>query len=88
MDAGVILVKTPAEGLAMVEDGTAAALAGDRIVLAQLAKRARDPDKLQMLEQDYSYEPYAIALRGATPTCASRSIRAGAALPSVATSRK
>jgi hypothetical protein len=54
--------KTPAEGLALVEDGKAAALAGDRIALLTLAKRARDPDKLQMLDQDYSYEPYAIAL--------------------------
>ena len=62
VDAEVVVVKTPAEGLAMVENGTAAAFAGDRIALMQLAKLARDPDKLQMLEQDYSYEPYAIAL--------------------------
>jgi ABC-type amino acid transport substrate-binding protein len=62
VDAEVVVVKTPAEGLAMVEGGTAAAFAGDRIALVQLAKHARDPDKLQMLEQDYSYEPYAIAL--------------------------
>jgi ABC-type amino acid transport substrate-binding protein len=63
----ILLVKTPAEGLALVEDGKAAAFAGDRIALLTLAKRARDPDKLQMLEQDYSYEPYAIALpRGDT----------------------
>jgi ABC-type amino acid transport substrate-binding protein len=46
--------------LALVEDGKAAALAGDRISLVMQAKHARDPDKLQMLEQDYSYEPYAI----------------------------
>jgi len=62
IDAEILLVKTPAEGLALVEDGKAAALAGDRIALLTLAKRARDPDKLQMLDQDYSYEPYAIAL--------------------------
>jgi len=62
IDAEVVLVKTPADGLAMVEDGTAVAFAGDRIALVQLAKSARDPDKLQMLEQDYSYEPYAITL--------------------------
>jgi ABC-type amino acid transport substrate-binding protein len=62
VDAEVVPVKTPAAGLALVEDGKAAAFAGDRIVLAMLAKSARDPDKLQMLEQDYSYEPYAIML--------------------------
>jgi ABC-type amino acid transport substrate-binding protein len=62
VDAEILHVKTPAEGLALVEDGKATALAGDRIVLAMLAKRARDPGKLQMLEQDYSYEPYAITL--------------------------
>ena len=62
VDAEIVLVKTPTEGLALVEDGKAAALAGDRTALVMLAKRARDPDKLQVLEQDYSYEPYALAL--------------------------
>jgi hypothetical protein len=62
VEAELVLVKTPAEGLALVEDGKAAALAGDRIVLAVLARKARDPAKLQMLEEDYSYEPYALML--------------------------
>lgn len=62
VDAEIVLVKTPAEGLTLVEDGKAAAYAGDRIALLVLAKRARDPAKLQVLEQDYSYEPYAITL--------------------------
>jgi ABC-type amino acid transport substrate-binding protein len=62
VDAEIVLVKTPAEGLAMVEDGKAAALAGDRIALAALVPTAREPAKLQMLEQDYSYEPYALVL--------------------------
>src|SRR6185369_8512349 len=60
VEAEVVRVKSLAEGLALVEDGKAAALAGDRISLVMQAKHARDPDKLQMLEQDYSYEPYAI----------------------------
>ncbi len=62
VDAEIVLVKSPAEGLALVEDGKAAAYAGDRIALLVLAKRARDPAKLMVLEQDYSYEPYAITL--------------------------
>jgi len=63
VDAEVVLVKTPAEGLARVEDGSVVAFAGDRIALALLAAAsARNPDKLQMLDQDYSYEPNAIAL--------------------------
>jgi len=62
VDAEVVVVKTPAEGLARLQDGSVAAFAGDRIALALLARNARDPDKLQMLEQDYSYEPYAIVL--------------------------
>jgi ABC-type amino acid transport substrate-binding protein len=62
VEAELVLVKTPAEGLALVEDGKAAALAGDRIVLAVLARKARDPAKLQMLQEDYSYEPYALML--------------------------
>lgn len=62
VEAEIVLVKTPAEGLALVEDGKVAAYAGDRIALLVLAKRARDPSKLMVLEQDYSYEPYAITL--------------------------
>ncbi len=62
VDAEIILVKTPAEGLALVEDGKATTYAGDRIALLVLAKSARDPAKLQVLEQDYSYEPYALTL--------------------------
>ena len=62
VEAEVLPVRTPAEGLALVEDGKAVGFAGDRIALLALAKSARDPDKLQMLAQDYSYEPYAIVL--------------------------
>jgi ABC-type amino acid transport substrate-binding protein len=62
VEAEIVPVRTPAEGLALVEDGKAVGFAGDRIALLALAKRARDPGKLQMLEQDYSYEPYAIVL--------------------------
>lgn len=62
VETEIVLVKTPAEGLALVEDGKAAAYAGDRIALLVLAKRARDSAKLQVLEQDFSYEPYAITL--------------------------
>ena len=60
--AELVLVKTPAQGLALVEDGAAVAYAGDRVALLQLAKSARDPAKLQSLEQDFSYEPYALML--------------------------
>jgi len=62
VEAEVVLVGTAAEGLALVEDGKVAALAGDRMALLTLARGARDPAKLQMLEQDYSYEPYALTL--------------------------
>jgi ABC-type amino acid transport substrate-binding protein len=60
--ADLVLVKTPAEGLALVEDGAVVGYAGDRFALLMLARRARDPSKLQMLEHDFSYEPYAITL--------------------------
>ena len=62
IDAEVVLVQTGSEGVAMVEDGKVAALAGDRIALLALASGAREPAKLAMLEQDYSYEPYALVL--------------------------
>lgn len=60
--AELVPVKTPAEGLALVESGAAAGFAGDRVALFALARGAREPAKLQMLEQDFSYEPYAITL--------------------------
>ena len=62
IDAELVPVKTPADGLAQVEGGTVAGFAGDRVALLVLARGAREPAKLQMLEQDFSFEPYAITL--------------------------
>ncbi len=55
-------VDTAAEGLVMLESGGADAFAGDKIKLTALALMSKDPDRLALLFQDLSYEPYALAL--------------------------
>jgi ABC-type amino acid transport substrate-binding protein len=58
--ATIVPVARPEEGAAMVRRGEADAYAGDRIVLTQLAVRA--PAGLDVLPDDFSYEPYAIVV--------------------------
>jgi polar amino acid transport system substrate-binding protein/glutamate/aspartate transport system substrate-binding protein len=67
IDTEIVRVKSLAEGLARLEDGGVHAVAGDRVALAAAAANAKDPSKLGMLEQDYSYEPYALVLPRGDP---------------------
>ena len=60
--ATVVPLKSRDEGLAQLEAGTIDAFAGDRILLAGLAGKAKDPKSLALLVEPLSYEPYAIAL--------------------------
>jgi ABC-type amino acid transport substrate-binding protein len=62
VNATVVAVDTPEQGLAMLEGGTADAYAGDKIKLVGLALKAKDATKLAMLNEDLSFEPYAMAL--------------------------
>lgn len=61
--ATVLRVKDHREGLAALETGTADAYASDRVVLIGLGRLAKDPMKLVVPEQYFSYEPYAFMLR-------------------------
>jgi glutamate/aspartate transport system substrate-binding protein len=61
--ARVVHVSEHAEGLAALEKGTVDAYASDRVLLAGLTQRAKEPDKLVLSSQLFSYEPYALMIR-------------------------
>ncbi len=62
VNAEVVTVDNPEDGLAMLESGKADLFAGDRIKLVGLAARAKDPSKFALSGDEFSYEPYAFAL--------------------------
>jgi ABC-type amino acid transport substrate-binding protein len=66
-DAQIVPVKEHLEGLAAVEQGRAAAYASDRLVLVGLQQRAKEPARLRVSNQYFSYEPYALMLRRDDP---------------------
>jgi ABC-type amino acid transport substrate-binding protein len=62
VNAEVVLVDKPEDGIAKLESGEVALFAGDRIKLVGLAARAKEPDKFTLSGDEISYEPYAFAL--------------------------
>ena len=62
INANVVTISDGAEGVAMLEAGSVDAYAGDKIKLVGLAAQAKDPNKLALLTEDLSFEPYAFAL--------------------------
>jgi len=60
--ATVVPVKSREEGLAQLEAGTIDGFASDRVLLAGLAGKAKNPKVLALLVDALSYEPYAIVL--------------------------
>jgi ABC-type amino acid transport substrate-binding protein len=62
VNATVVTTDTPEQALAMLEGGNVDAYAGDKIKLVGLALKAKDAAKLAMLNEDISYEAYAMAL--------------------------
>ena len=59
----VVKVKEHADGIAALENGTADAYASDRVLLIGLAMTSKDPTKLALSDQYFSYEPYGLMLR-------------------------
>jgi glutamate/aspartate transport system substrate-binding protein len=59
----IVVVKDHAEGLVALENGTADAYASDRVILIGLGRRSKDPTKLTLSPQLFSYEPYGFMLR-------------------------
>jgi ABC-type amino acid transport substrate-binding protein len=65
--ATLVPVKDANEGLARLQGGKVDGYAGDRIVLTMLRHRAAKGDKLGFVENDFSYEPYALVVRRDDP---------------------
>lgn len=65
--AQIVSVKENAEGLAAVEQGRADTFASDHTVLVGLLEQAKDPKRLRVSGQYFSYEPYALMLRRDDP---------------------
>ena len=59
----VVPVTEIAEGLRSLEEGRLDAFASDRLLLAGLVTTAKDPAKLRLSGEMFSYEPYALMMR-------------------------
>ncbi len=82
VNATVMQISDGMEGVAMLESGAVDAYAGDKIKLIGLAAQSKDPDKLALLTEDLSFEPYAFALpRNDSALPAGGQPRADAGLP-------
>jgi len=62
INAEVLTVDHAAEGVKMIEAGSADLYAGDRIKLLGLVAQAADPNKFAFVNETFSYELYAFAL--------------------------
>jgi ABC-type amino acid transport substrate-binding protein len=60
--ADVIVTKTHAEGLAMLDDGAISAYFADRDILTSLIAKSKAPQRLAIAENYLTLEPYALAL--------------------------
>jgi ABC-type amino acid transport substrate-binding protein len=63
----IVQVKEHADGLAGLEGGTLDAYASDQVLLIGLGRSAKDPTKLTLLGDLFSYEPYGLMLRRGDP---------------------
>ncbi len=63
VQATVIPVAEHGEGLRSLEEGQLDAYASDRLLLAGLLTTAKNPAKLRLSDEFFSYEPYALMMR-------------------------
>lgn len=63
VDTKVVTFKDHDEGLAALESGKIQAYAADRVVLIGLGRGAKDPSKLMLADQLFTYEPYGLVVR-------------------------
>jgi ABC-type amino acid transport substrate-binding protein len=59
----IVPVKDHAEGVAALDKGLADAYASDRVILIGVGRTSKDPAKLSLVEEYFSYEPYGFMLR-------------------------
>jgi ABC-type amino acid transport substrate-binding protein len=62
VNASVVIVKSRDEGLAELEKGNLDGFASDKILIAGLSAKVKDPTRYTMLPDDLSVEPYGIML--------------------------
>jgi ABC-type amino acid transport substrate-binding protein len=62
INADVVVTKSHAEGLAMMDSGAISAYFADRDILTSLIKNSKAPEKLAVAENYLTIEPYALAL--------------------------
>jgi len=62
VNATVVTVDNPAEGMAKLDSGAVDLFAGDRIKLVGLVTQTKDPKAYKLVDEDFSFEPYAMAL--------------------------
>jgi glutamate/aspartate transport system substrate-binding protein len=62
VNATVVPITNPNDGITMLEAGTVDAYAGDKIKLIGLLALSKEPARLAMLVEELSFEPYAFAL--------------------------
>ncbi len=62
IQATVLPIDDAGVGLSLLEAGSVDAYAGDKVKLAELALRSREPARMALVIEDLSYEPYALAL--------------------------
>ena len=63
VNATVVAVKDHDAGVAALDGGTADAYASDRVILIGIGRTSKSPDKLSLVQEFFSYEPYGLMLR-------------------------
>jgi len=61
--ATVVNVKDHDAGVAALDGGTADAYASDRVILIGIGRTSKSPEKLSLVDDFFSYEPYGLMLR-------------------------
>ena len=61
--ATMVPVKDHASGVAALDDGTADAYASDRVILIGVGRTSKNPTKLSLIDEYFTYEPYGLMLR-------------------------
>ena len=59
----MVPVKDHAAGVAALDAGTADAYASDRVILIGVGRTSKSPEKLSLVDEFFSYEPYGLMLR-------------------------
>ena len=62
INATVVPINDAASGVSMLEAGTVDAYAGDKVKLVGLAVQGKEPARLALVNEDLSFEPYAMAM--------------------------